>query len=88
MDDIERESTEGVTEITEPIILSLSDDLLQTKRMTIEDLIESSEVNLLSYKNVEYFFFQLPYYFSDLCIKNLFSSTTHHICRDVLDLFW
>jgi hypothetical protein len=71
MDDIERESTEGVTEITEPIILSLSDDLLQTKRMTIEDLIESSEVNLLSYKNVEYFF-QLPYYFSDLCIKNLF----------------
>jgi hypothetical protein len=61
--------------------------LLQTKRMTIEDLIESSEVNLLSYKNVEYFF-QLPYYFSDLCIKNLISSTTHHICRDVLDLLW
>jgi hypothetical protein len=45
MDDTERESTEGVTEITEPIILSLSDDLPQTKRMTIEDLIESSEVN-------------------------------------------
>ncbi|KAK2389279.1 hypothetical protein QL285_062880 [Trifolium repens] len=44
MDDTERESTEGVTEITEPIILNLSDDLLQTKRMTIEDLIESSEI--------------------------------------------
>ena len=39
------ELTQAVSQMTGPTIVSLADDLLQTQRMTIEDLIESSEVN-------------------------------------------
>lgn len=38
------ELTQVVGQMTGPTIVSLADDLLQTQWMTIEDLIESSEV--------------------------------------------
>lgn len=38
------ELTQVVSQMTGPTIISLADDLLQTQWMTIEDLIESSEV--------------------------------------------
>jgi hypothetical protein len=37
--------TQGVSQVYAPITISLEDDLLTTKRMTTEDLIESGEVN-------------------------------------------
>jgi hypothetical protein len=45
MDGTEHELTQGVSQLTGPTILSLSDDLLHTQRMTIEDLLESDKVN-------------------------------------------
>lgn len=38
------ELTQIVSNMTGPTILSLSDDILQTHRMTITDLIESIEI--------------------------------------------
>ncbi|GAU37402.1 hypothetical protein TSUD_361070 [Trifolium subterraneum] len=43
MEGTEHPLTQSVSQLTGPTILSLSDDLLQTQRMTIEDLIEASE---------------------------------------------
>ncbi|WJX27735.1 DNA helicase [Trifolium repens] len=37
--------TQGVSQVYAPITISLEDDLLTTKRMTTEDLIESDEEN-------------------------------------------
>jgi len=39
--------TPVVSQMTGPVVLSLSDDLLQTQRMTIGELIEATEVCLL-----------------------------------------
>lgn len=39
------ELTQSVSQMTGPTVIFMSNDLLQTKRMTIEDLIESSEVS-------------------------------------------
>jgi len=36
--------TQGVSQTSGTILVSLEDDMMQTKRMTIEDLIESSDV--------------------------------------------
>jgi hypothetical protein len=38
------ELTQVVSQVSGPVVLSVADDLLQTPRMTIEDLIESTEV--------------------------------------------
>jgi hypothetical protein len=38
------ELTQVVSQLTGPAVISVADDLLQTQRMTIEDLIESTEV--------------------------------------------
>jgi hypothetical protein len=40
------ELTQVVSQVSGPVVLSVVDDLLQTPRMTIEDLIESTEVVL------------------------------------------
>jgi hypothetical protein len=40
------ELTQVVSQLTGPPVISIADDLLQTQRMTIEDLIESTEVFL------------------------------------------
>lgn len=46
------ELTQSVSQMTGPTVIFMSNDLLQTKRMTIEDLIESSEgVNFPSKSN-------------------------------------
>ncbi|MCI09205.1 replication protein A 70 kDa dna-binding subunit, partial [Trifolium medium] len=37
------ELTQVVSQMTRPVMLSVADDLLQTPKMTIEDLIESTE---------------------------------------------
>ncbi|KAK2428886.1 replication protein A 70 kDa DNA-binding subunit [Trifolium repens] len=37
------ELTQVVSQVSGPVVLSVADDLLQTPRMTIEDLIESTE---------------------------------------------
>ncbi|WJX65469.1 hypothetical protein P8452_50127 [Trifolium repens] len=37
------ELTQGVSQMTGPTVISIADDLLQTPRMTIEDLIEATE---------------------------------------------
>ena len=39
--------TPVISQMTGPVVLSLSDDLLQTQRMTIGELIEATEVCLL-----------------------------------------
>jgi hypothetical protein len=39
------ELTQGVSQMTGPTMISISDDLLHTQRMTIEDLIESTQVS-------------------------------------------
>lgn len=44
------ELTQVVSQMSGPTIVPLSDDLLQTQRMTIEDLIETSEVEFLIYE--------------------------------------
>jgi hypothetical protein len=38
------ELTQVVSQVSGPVVLSVADDLLQTPRMTIKDLIESTEV--------------------------------------------
>jgi len=38
-----------MSQMTAPPLLSVSEDLLQTQRMTIEDLIEATEVLCMSY---------------------------------------
>jgi ABC-type transport system involved in Fe-S cluster assembly fused permease/ATPase subunit len=40
------ELTQGVSQVTGPTMISTADDLLQTPRMTIEDLIEANEVSI------------------------------------------
>jgi hypothetical protein len=40
------ELTQVLSQVSGPPMLSIADDLLQTRRMTIEDLIESTEVVL------------------------------------------
>jgi hypothetical protein len=40
------ELTQGVSQMTGPTVISIADDLLQTPRMTIEDLIEATEVSI------------------------------------------
>jgi hypothetical protein len=44
MNDANVQLTQVVSQMTGPPIISVADDLLQTQRMTIEDLIESTEV--------------------------------------------
>jgi hypothetical protein len=44
MDGAEIEVTQGVSQTSGALIVPLADDLLQSKMMTIEDLIESSDV--------------------------------------------
>ncbi|MCH79270.1 replication factor A protein [Trifolium medium] len=43
MDAANVELTQGVSQMTGPVVVSLEDDLLQTPKMTIEDLIESTQ---------------------------------------------
>ncbi|MCH83941.1 replication protein A1-like protein, partial [Trifolium medium] len=43
MNDANVELTQVVSQMTGPVVLSFVDDLLQTPKMTIEDLIESTE---------------------------------------------
>jgi hypothetical protein len=38
------ELTQGVSQVSGPAMISIADDLLHTQRMTIEDLIESTQV--------------------------------------------
>jgi hypothetical protein len=38
------ELTQVLSQVSGPAVLSVADDLMQTRRMTIEDLIESTEV--------------------------------------------
>jgi hypothetical protein len=38
------ELTQVLSQVSGPAMLSVADDLMQTRRMTIEDLIESTEV--------------------------------------------
>jgi pilus assembly protein TadC len=40
------ELTQCVSQMTGPTLISTADDLLQTKRMTIEDLIEATKVGI------------------------------------------
>jgi hypothetical protein len=40
------ELTQCVSQMTGPTLISTADDLLQTRRMTIEDLIEATEVSI------------------------------------------
>jgi hypothetical protein len=44
MNDANVQLTQVVSQLTGPAVISVADDLLQTQRMTIEDLIESTEV--------------------------------------------
>jgi hypothetical protein len=50
MNDANVQLTQVVSQMTGPPIISVADDLLQTQRMTIEDLIESTEV--VSHKKI------------------------------------
>jgi hypothetical protein len=54
MDVANVELTQVVSQMSGPMVLSLADDLLQTPRMTIEDLIDSTKVGF--YFNVLYVF--------------------------------
>jgi hypothetical protein len=42
------ELTQGVSQVTGSIVVPLADDMLKSKKMTIEDLIESTDVRSLS----------------------------------------
>ena len=44
MNDANVELTQVLSQVSGPAVLSVADDLMQTRRMTIEDLIESTEV--------------------------------------------
>ena len=55
MNGTEIDITQGVSQMSGPTIVPLADDLLQTQRMTIENLIESTEVILYC------FFYYLRY---------------------------
>jgi hypothetical protein len=44
MDVANVELTQVVSQMSGPMVLSVADDLLQTPRMTIEDLIDSTKV--------------------------------------------
>jgi hypothetical protein len=46
MDVANVELTQVVSQMSGPMVLSVADDLLQTPRMTIEDLIDSTKVGL------------------------------------------
>ncbi|WJX13093.1 hypothetical protein P8452_03527 [Trifolium repens] len=43
MNDANVELTQVLSQVSGPAVLSVADDLMQTRRMTIEDLIESTE---------------------------------------------
>jgi hypothetical protein len=44
IDGADVEVTQGVSQVTGTVIVPLAEDMLQSRMMTIEDLIESSDV--------------------------------------------
>lgn len=48
MTDTDVELTQAVSQVTGSIVVPLADDMLKSKKMTIEDLIESTDVRSLS----------------------------------------
>jgi len=48
LDEVDVPLSQVMSQMTAPNLLTVSEDLLQTKRMTIEDLIESTEVVSIS----------------------------------------
>lgn len=49
MNKTEVKHTQFISQMSGPTIVPLSDDLMQASRMTIDDLIELSEINLIVY---------------------------------------